>query len=193
MNEQNPWTVFCKWFTDAQQCQQVRFAGAACLATVDKNGMPEARMVAIRHFDEKGLVFYTDKRSPKVTAITTKPNVALALYWEPLQKQIRIQATTEVFANAQTIKSFHAKARNGQIAEWCSEQSSIIDRSVLQDRFTQYQQEFADQEIPCPEFWVGVRIIPTTFEFWQQSQDCLHQRCLYSYIGDKWSYTTLAP
>ena len=63
------------------------------LATTDPDGRPSARMVICRGFDAGAgwLVFYSDRPSRKGRALAAHPRAAIVFYWEPLQRQIRIE------------------------------------------------------------------------------------------------------
>lgn len=50
---------------------------AMCVATVDEHGQPYQRIVLLKHFDEQGLVFYTNLGSRKAQQLAHNPHISL--------------------------------------------------------------------------------------------------------------------
>ena len=67
-----------------------------------------------------------------------------------------------------------------QLGAWASKQSSVIkNRKVLINRFQKYEKKFENNQVTRPPYWIGIKIVPKTFEFWQGDQFRLHERELY--------------
>ena len=97
----DPIDQFGKWFDAAKRCQAIEDATAMCVSTVDGQGRPDARMVLLKDYDERGFVFYTNLHSPKGKQLKDCSHAAITFHWAPLQKQVRIQGKTEVVSDAQ--------------------------------------------------------------------------------------------
>ena len=168
---------------------------AMSLATVDKNNRPSCRTVLLKYFDEHGFVFFTNLSSNKATQIGENENVALLFFWPELGRQISIRGRAEKVSAQEALRYFLTRPRGSQIGAWVSAQSSIISsRSLLEAKFAEIKQKFADREVPIPSFWGGFRVVPVEIEFWQGRKNRMHDRFLYARRGDtEWSIERLAP
>ena len=168
---------------------------AMSLATVDKNNRPSSRTVLLKYFDENGFVFFTNLSSNKATQIGDNENVALLFFWPDLGRQVSIRGCAEKVSSQEALRYFLTRPRGSQIGAWVSAQSSVISsRSLLEAKFAEIKQKFADKEVPIPSFWGGFRVVPQEIEFWQGRRNRLHDRFLYTrQSGDEWSVERLAP
>jgi pyridoxamine 5'-phosphate oxidase len=168
---------------------------AMSLATVDKNDRPSCRTVLLKYFDDQGFVFFTNLSSNKATQISENENVALLFFWPELGRQISIRGTAERVSAQESLRYFLTRPRGSQIGAWVSAQSSVISsRSLLEAKYAEIKQKFADKEVPIPSFWGGYRVIPYEIEFWQGRKNRLHDRFLYSKKDAlDWRIERLAP
>jgi pyridoxamine 5'-phosphate oxidase len=168
---------------------------AMSLATVDKNDRPSCRTVLLKYFDEQGFVFFTNLSSNKARQIGENENVALLFFWPELGRQIAIRGCAERVSSQEALRYFLTRPRGSQIGAWVSAQSSVISsRSLLEAKFAEIKQKFADKEVPIPSFWGGYRVVPYEIEFWQGRRNRLHDRFLYARSGGtEWRIERLAP
>lgn len=168
---------------------------AMSLATVDKNDRPSCRTVLLKYFDEQGFVFFTNLSSSKARQIGDNENVALLFFWPELGRQISIRGCAERVSSPEALRYFLTRPRGSQIGAWVSAQSSVISsRSLLEAKYAEIKQKFADKEVPIPSFWGGYRVVPYEIEFWQGRRNRLHDRFLYARSGGaEWSVERLAP
>ncbi|MDA0149051.1 pyridoxamine 5'-phosphate oxidase [Vibrio sp. LaRot3] len=167
---------------------------AMTVATVDETGQPYQRIVLLKHCDASGFVFYTNLGSRKAQHIEHNAKVSLHFPWHNLERQVNIVGVAEKLTAAENFKYFASRPKESQIAAIASKQSSRISaRGVLEGKFLELKQKFANGEIPVPSFWGGYRIRPTSIEFWQGGEHRLHDRFLYSHDDDKWDIDRLAP
>ena len=61
----DPLELFNLWFNEAKKKEFYNY-NACCLATADVRGIPSARMVLIKSFDERGFIFFTTLKVEKV-------------------------------------------------------------------------------------------------------------------------------
>jgi len=168
---------------------------AMSLATVDRNDRPSCRTVLLKYFDEDGFVFFTNLSSNKAIQISDNENVALLFFWPELGRQVSIRGCAERVSSQEALRYFLTRPRGSQIGAWVSAQSSVISsRSLLEAKYAEIKQKFADKEVPIPSFWGGYRVVPYEIEFWQGRKNRLHDRFLYSRRRDnEWSVERLAP
>ena len=191
--DDSPFVQFESWLADACEAELLD-PNAMSIATVAHDGQPYCRTVLLKHYDEKGFVFYTNHESNKARHIAENGKVALLFFWRSLGRQIGIRGTASRISKAETLKYFLSRPRGSQIGAWVSAQSSIItSRSHLEAQYAEMKQKFADREIPLPSFWGGYRVEPHELEFWQSRDDRLHDRFVYSREDQGWRIERLAP
>jgi pyridoxamine 5'-phosphate oxidase len=188
---------FGRWFAEAQ-LHQVPESNAMTLATADSSGIPSARVVLLKGFDEKGFTFYTNYTSRKGRELEANPRAALVFYWEPLERQVRIEGTVEKVDRAESEAYFRIRPRGAQIGAWVSQQSEALEsREELDRRASQLEASFRDQPVPLPQYWGGYRLVPTAIEFWQGRPSRLHDRLQYlrrdDAAGGGWTLRRLSP
>ena len=167
---------------------------AMTVATVDENGQPFQRIVLLKHIDEGGVVFYTNLGSRKAQQMESNDKVSLHFPWHPLERQVHITGIAEKLGVTENIKYFSSRPKESQLAAIASKQSSRIStRGVLEGKFLELKQKFANGEIPVPSFWGGFRIKVESIEFWQGGDNRLHDRFLFSKQENTWQIDRLAP
>ena len=170
--------------------------GAVNVATVGADGKVSARMVLLKHVDERGFTFFTDYRSEKALAIEAHPQIALTLHWKHLQPaaQVRIEGRAEKLSEQESDVYFATRARLSQLGAWASEQSSTLpDRKLLETRVEQREQEFENRTIPRPPHWGGYRVVPDMVEFWYAHVHRLNERVRWELINGEWKQRLLYP
>jgi pyridoxamine 5'-phosphate oxidase len=168
---------------------------AAALATAAADGAPSVRMVLVKRHDERGFVFYTSYESRKGHELTANPRAALLFYWAPLGRQVRIEGPVEAVGAAESAAYVRSRARASQLSALASPQSHRIEsREALEQRVAALANEYAGADQPIPETWGGFRLSPASFEFWQNREDHLHDRLLYTPGSDGgWDVERLGP
>jgi len=191
--DSSPFTRFQDWMAKAEQTEPAD-PNAMILATATANGRPAARTVLLKGVDQRGFVFYTNTTSRKGNEITANPHVALLFYWKSLGRQIRIEGAIERVTNAEADAYYATRARVSRLGAWASEQSRpLASRAILEQRLAEMDERFPDA-IPRPDHWSGYRVLPVSFEFWQEMPFRLHDRTLYQQDSDgSWNATKLFP
>lgn len=189
----DPLSLFEHWLSQAVAAQ-LPGPTAMSVATVDPSGQPYQRIVLLKHFDQRGLVFYTNLGSRKAQHLENNPRISLLFPWHMLERQVMVLGTVEKLSVVDVVKYFHSRPRDSQIGAWVSKQSSRISaRGVLEGKFLELKQKFQQGEVPLPSFWGGYRIRPESMEFWQGGEHRLHDRFFYQREGDSWKIDRLAP
>jgi pyridoxamine 5'-phosphate oxidase len=190
----NPFKQFERWFKQAEAAVAI-LPNAMTLATATRDGVPSARMVLLKGFDEDGFVFYTNYDSQKGKELNDNPVAALDFYWAELARQVRITGTTSRTSREESEAYFHTRPIDSQLGAWVSNQSEVIGgRDLLEARMAELLREYEGKRIPLPPYWGGYRLAPTMFEFWQSRPSRLHDRIRYRLIRKgQWVIERLAP
>ncbi|MEH0876177.1 pyridoxamine 5'-phosphate oxidase [Pectobacterium cacticida] len=189
----NPLDLFTRWLKQACDAK-LADPTAMSVATVDEDGQPYQRIVLLKHYDEKGMVFYTNMGSRKARHLDHNPRVSLLFPWHMLERQVIVQGRVEKLPMLDVLKYFHSRPKDSQIGAWVSQQSSRISaRGVLEGKFLELKQKFHEGEVPLPSFWGGFRVAIDTMEFWQGGEHRLHDRFFYQRQETGWQIDRLAP
>ena len=190
-----PLRLFAAWFAEAKRAEPLN-PDAMTLATVDADGMPNARMVLLKGFDERGFVFYTNIDSKKGHELAGAPKAALMFYWKSLQRQVRVRGSVEAVSNEEADAYFATRSRMAQIGAWASKQSSALEsRLAFEKAVALFTAKYAIGTVPRPPNWSGYRIVPLEIEFWQERPFRLHDRIAFARtsLSAPWSKTRLYP
>ena len=189
----DPILQFTKWWNEAIK-SNIDEVNAMTLATVSKDGMPSARIVLLKGYNENGFVFFTNYLSDKGKEMAQNPKVALVFFWKELERQIRIEGSVEKVSEAESDTYFASRPIGSQIGAWSSPQSAVIQyRQVIEQNVTKYNEIFGATNIPRPEHWGGYIVTPHLIEFWQGRSSRLHDRIQYRLDDEKWIMERLAP
>jgi pyridoxamine 5'-phosphate oxidase len=190
----NPFKQFHIWFKQAESAGS-KLPNAMTLATATRDGVPSARMVLLKGFDERGFVFYTNYESQKGIELQENPVAALNFYWSVLDRQVRITGHTTKTSLEESEEYFHTRPVDSQLGAWASRQSEVISsREALEERMRQLMSEYDGKQIPLPPYWGGFRLSPLSIEFWQNRASRLHDRLRYTrQDNDNWLIERLSP
>jgi len=189
----SPIEQFDQWLSEAID-SGVLEPNATTLATSTFDGRPSARIVLLKHYDEKGLSFFTNYESRKAKNILQNPYGALVFFWPELERQVRIEGKIQKTSEVESDRYFRTRPDGSKIGAWASPQSSVIpNRKYLERLLADFEEEFKGKPIKRPPNWGGYILIPTLFEFWQGRPNRLHDRIQYSLINNQWEIERLAP
>ncbi|MBK1715446.1 pyridoxamine 5'-phosphate oxidase [Rubrivivax gelatinosus] len=191
-SDADPLRQFERWMQQAIDAQ-VPEPNAMTLATVGADGRPSTRIVLIKQFDERGIVWYTNYDSRKGHELAAHPFAALQFHWIELERVVRIEGRVEKTSAEQSDAYFASRPLDSRIGAWASPQSQVIgSRAVLVANAAKYAASFALQP-PRPPHWGGYRLVPDGWEFWQGRKSRLHDRLRYRLDGGAWVRERLAP
>lgn len=188
----DPFVQFRNWFEEYLNSAPLE-PNAFVLSTADADCRPSSRVVLLKGFDPRGFVFFTNYESKKARDLDANPNASMNFFWAELERQVRVAGIAEKTSAEESESYFESRPTASRIGAWASKQSGILsDRKELEERFNEIRARF-DDEIPCPPFWGGYRIVPTSFEFWQGRQSRLHDRICYERDDTAWKIFRLYP
>jgi pyridoxamine 5'-phosphate oxidase len=192
--DSDPVRQFEQWLETAIAAR-LSEANAMTLATATPDGLPSARTVLLKAFDERGFVFYTNYESQKGQELAANPRAALLFYWAALERQVRIAGAVTRVAREESLRYFHSRPAGSQLGALASPQSRPVpDRAALEARLHTLEQRYPAGDIPLPDYWGGYRVTPAMFEFWQGRPNRLHDRLRYTRTpAGAWAITRLAP
>lgn len=168
-------------------------ANAMVLSTVDAHGRPSSRVVLLKGFDARGLVFYTNYESRKGRELLEQQEACVNFFWRELNQQIRAAGPVETVTDAEADAYFASRARGSRIGAWASQQSRpLASRNDLEQAVQEVEARFPG-DVPRPPHWSGFRIKPRYFEFWTAGEFRLHDRFVYEATDDGWRVQRLFP
>lgn len=166
---------------------------AMTLATVDGQGKPHARIVLLKGFDAQGFVFYTNYASDKGSELAGNPNASLLFFWQPLERQVRIEGVVEKVSAEESDAYYHSRPIGSRLGAWASSQSQPTTIEALQANLEAVTARYGESP-PRPPHWGGYRVRPSYFEFWQGRPSRLHDRLSYQQTAEgQWTIERLSP
>ncbi len=189
----DPLQQFAHWLDEAIQ-GKLPEPNAMTLATVGSDLRPSTRVVLIKGFDARGIVWYTNYDSRKGQELAGNPYAALQFHWVELERVVRIEGLVEKTDDSESDAYFHSRPLDSRIGAWASPQSQVISsRALLVANAARYGAQFLLQP-PRPPHWGGYRLRPDSWQFWQGRRSRLHDRLRYSLEpGGGWKRERLAP
>lgn len=166
---------------------------AMTLATVGDDGRPSTRVVLIKGFDARGIVWYTNYQSRKGRELAAHAAAALQFHWVELERVVRIEGHVEMASAEESDAYFASRPLDSRIGAWASPQSQVIEsRAILVGNAAKFGARFLLNP-PRPPHWGGYRLRPDRWEFWQGRRSRLHDRLRYRLENGAWVRERLAP
>lgn len=195
----DPYALARNWLAEAEKTE-MQDANAVALATVDRNGLPNVRMVLLKEIEASqkkgGFIFYTNSESAKGREIEASGKAAMVLHWKSLNRQLRLRGPVERVSDAQADAYYHSRAYQSRIGAWASKQSRpLASRRALLAEVAKLAAKYPTKP-PRPPHWVGFRIRPVEIEFWANGDFRLHDRFRWTRMKpdtDAWSVQRLNP
>ena len=191
----NPMDLFREWFNEAEKTE-INDPNALALATVGKKGIPSARIVLLKDFNNDGFVFYTNLNSQKSVEIKSNPNASMCFHWKSLLRQVRINGKISKVSDTDADNYYNSRSYGSKIGAWASNQSAILkSREELLKSIDGFKKKYPkENDVPRPKHWSGWNLIPYEIEFWLDGKNRIHERLLYiKKDNNEWEKKLLNP
>jgi len=194
MDLNDPFELFKSWIAEAEK-KEIRDPTASSLATVNKAGQPNVRMVLLKGLSSKGFVFYTNLNSPKSHELKENPKAAMCFHWKSFNRQIKIIGSVTQVDDREADLYFNSRPYESKIGAWASDQSSIMkERSELLKKIEDFKKKYKDEKnVPRPPHWSGWCLRPSSIEFWLHKDNRNHERLRYNKVANDWKKEILYP
>ena len=189
---EDPIRLFDSWMGDAERTEP-NDPNAVALATCGRDGFPSVRMVLMKKVTDQGFCFFTNEGSEKGQQLASNMNAAMCFHWKSMRRQVRLAGPVSLLPEAEVDEYFHSRSRRSQIGAAVSQQSRILEARQDLERMVEEFGQSHPSEIPRPPFWRGYALQPDRVEFWQDGPDRLHDRFLFTWIGNAWQVVRLYP
>ena len=190
----DPIALVREWYDEAVAAG-VPEPEAMALATASSEGMPSVRIVLLKGIDEQGIRFFTNYESRKGRELDANPRAAATLYWQPLQRAVRLEGVVVRLGEEESDAYFSSRPRGSRLGALASRQGSVISsREALENALARIDAEHPGEDVPRPDYWGGYRLIPEAVELWEGRPDRLHERVHYLLEPDGgWRTERLSP
>ena len=193
--ERDPLRQLERWIADAVEAQ-VGEPNAMTLATVDADGLPDARVVLLRRITDTSLVWFTDRRSAKGRQLAAVPHGALVFHWQPLERQVRLRGPVRSLDDAESDAYFASRPRGSRLSAWASHQSEpTLSREAYEQQVEAVEARFDGvEDVPRPPYWGGYALTPVSVELWQGRRSRRHDRLQFrADTAGAWTLERLQP
>jgi len=192
--EKNAIRQFDKWWKEALD-SDIPEVNAMTLATASSEGIPSARIVLLKGYEDSGFLFFSNYKSFKGQQMEENPRACLVFFWKELERQVRITGIIEKVSAEMSDKYFNSRPESSRISATASPQSQVISsREWLEAEVDNVIKQFGEKPLQRPENWGGYLVKPITIEFWQGRTNRLHDRLQYSLEENgNWKIERLAP
>ena len=194
MDLDDPLELFKIWMAEAEK-KEIRDPTSSSLATVNKAGQPDVRMVLLKGLSSKGFVFYTNLNSSKSLDLKENPKAAMCFHWKSFNRQIRILGSVTQVDDKEADLYFNSRLYESKISAWSSDQSDPMKtRSELLKKIEDLNVKYKDgKNVPRPPHWSGWCLRPSSIEFWLHKDNRIHERLRYNKAANVWKKEILYP
>jgi len=177
---ENPIELFKEWFNEAKKTE-INDPNVFTLATADSNGIPSARMILLKDYNQNGFIFYTNLNSKKSVDLKENPNASLCFHWKSLLRQIRISGKVSKVSDKESDAYFKTRPYGSKISAWASKQSLVLNNiEELHKLIGDFKKKYPNEnDVPRPDYWSGWSLDPNSIEFWLYGENRTHQRLKY--------------
>jgi pyridoxamine 5'-phosphate oxidase len=188
----DPIASFRAWYAAAAAAAPA-MPEAVTLATATPAGVPSLRWVLLKDVDDAGgFSFFTGYESRKGAELAANPHAALAFFWEPLERQVRVEGVVARVSDAESDAYWATRPRDSRLAAVTSQQSRpVADRAAMQAAYAANDAHWPGDTVPRPAHWGGFRLRASAIEFWQGQANRFHDRFRFERAGAGAAWTVV--
>lgn len=190
----DPFAIFGEWFEEASAAE-LNDPNAMTLATVDADGMPDARIVLLKAVEDGTLQFFTNYESRKGEQLIAGKKAALNFHWKSLGRQVRFRGNVVKTGTKISDEYYATRPLGSRVGAWASRQSRpLSNKEELIDRVAELEGTLGASP-SRPPHWGGFQLAPTEIEFWCNGDFRLHDRFRWTrdFGDDTWRIARLNP
>lgn len=168
----------------------------AVLSTATRDAVPHSRVIAIREISDKGLVFFTQKGTRKVSELNTNPIATMTFWFELLQREVIIEGEAFPLSDTENEQYWQSYSREAQVRFYSYAPTSsqpISDKQILEAKKKQIELEYDGKLIPINPLYCGFLLHPSRVVFYSYRTDELSDVTEYSCIDNNWTTKFLSP
>lgn len=189
-----PFGKFKTWYQEEIASSENKIPSACCLSTTGLDGYPNARFISLKDVKQNSFIVTGPLDSRKGKEIKQNPQAALTFWWPATEKQVRVQGDVNLIDQTSADSYFSERTREAQIVSSVSRQGKPLKNiEWLENRFDHFSEKYSTVQIPRPDFWGGLEIIPVRIEFLAFKNSRFHERLLYTKTIDTWNVQKLQP
>lgn len=166
------------------------------LATVDENGLPKSRTVAIREINEHGLLFFTQLGSAKVAHISVNPFVSFTFMLPNSQRQVTVFGKIRPLGESENLKNWETydqERRLRFLVYGTKSGQSITKQQELDEELVALRDQYKKTLPERPREYVGYTIVPEEIKFYQLNEHRLSDSIAAKYTHETWTLQRFVP
>jgi len=157
----------------------------ATLATVDDDGLPDARAVLLSSYRDGVFTFHTDRRSRKVEQLRSRPAAAIVLAWPERVRQLVVRGPVSESPLDEQRRAYARRSRYLQLLAWLnSDDLAQQDREAREAEWDRFDREH--DELSPPDAWTGFALRPLEVLLWEGSATGPSRRAHYRRQDGAW-------
>lgn len=190
---QNPILRFKSWYEEAW-AKLGEDADSIALATLNKEKIPQVRILYYRGLWENKFCFFTNYNSHKAQGLSEGAKVSIVFLWHKLDRQLRIEGKVQK-ADAKVSDAYFSKRPlESQLSALTSQQSQRLSSYNDFLREIEENRNKLKEPIDRPNNWGGYAIEASRIEFWHARKYRRHLRELYTREkSEAWKMELLYP
>ena len=152
----------------------------------------DSRYVNLKLIDGDKFIFFTNYNSKKSIQFMSHKQIAVNIFWQKTNTQIRIKANVRKLSKKYNNSYFRTRSPSKNALAISSQQSQAI--SSYSKVIEKYEEVMKNNDLKeCPSYWGGYEFIPYEIEFWKGHQFRLNKRDLFVKVDKLWSHNILEP
>jgi len=192
INQETPFLLFKAKYDEALNLGQKNIEAISISSFNTKIREVQSRYVNLKFVLNDEFIFFSNYNSLKANSFNTYNQIAVLVFWNSINTQIRIKAKIKKTSYEYNQKYFFNRSEEKNALAISSNQSKQIDSySQVKENYNKSLRK--DNLRKCPEYWGGYSFIPYYFEFWEGHESRINKREVYEKTDGTWKHFFLQP